>query len=90
MASLESRVSELKKVLSSNDYRKAAAAVDALRSRVAKATKADLQSLAKEKERLFSGLKASSPKVYEVLRIEEKTISEEIIFKATGNRVILD
>ena len=90
MVIFDERAAELERILSGSDYKTARAAVDSLRGRIEKASEKELPGLAGELRRLFDGLISNNPQLYEILRVDEKTLAEEIRFKMTGQRIVID
>lgn len=83
-------LNDLRKTLSGEKYKQTMAKISELRKSVSEANAFRLSSVVSEAERFFSELKAGSPEIFEITKIQRKEIVQLAIKKRTGLSVIID
>ena len=79
-----------RKILSSPKYAEAMKKSADFKKRISEANAFRLDSIAGEAGAYFSTLKANDPEIFNVIKIQRKEISELLVRKRTGIKVVLD
>ena len=78
------------KMLKSREYREARRKVLSWKSRLPAATRDEALAVLGEKARFFSRMRDESPDLYEILRINDKELSELVNERLLGRKIVID
>jgi len=84
-------VKDVNSLVKSKGYTNASRKVDSFMQRLNETSnKKELMKIRDEKAAFFESLRKSDPGLYEVFRIDDKTIGEILVKKISGKDVVID
>lgn len=81
---------ELEKIINSKESQDAERRIEEWKKRLSDADKEEVIKVRDEKKEFFTQMRENNPTLYEILRIEDKGLSEIIHEKLTGQHIIID
>ncbi len=88
--SMEDWKSDLKKTLSSKEYKDASAKISAWKKKLATADRSAVLKIRDEKGAFFQSMLKTNPGLYSIFSVDDKTLAQMIFKKLTGQDVVID